>query len=75
MNPRECFATHACSHVNDMLGRHSKGAKFLEQTEKHWQQGTIFACHNYWHWALFHIEQGDYESALDIFDKQVGWSF
>ncbi|XP_026887477.2 tetratricopeptide repeat protein 38 isoform X4 [Electrophorus electricus] len=30
----------------------------------------MLACHNYWHWALCHIEKGEYEEALRIFDEQ-----
>uniref|UniRef100_A0A8B9KDU1 Tetratricopeptide repeat domain 38 n=1 Tax=Astyanax mexicanus TaxID=7994 RepID=A0A8B9KDU1_ASTMX len=31
----------------------------------------MLACHNYWHWALYHVEKGEYEAALKIYDDQV----
>jgi hypothetical protein len=29
----------------------------------------MLACHNYWHNALYYIEEQNYEAALNIFDK------
>nr|KAG5701519.1 hypothetical protein BaRGS_000915 [Batillaria attramentaria] len=31
----------------------------------------MWACHNYWHNALFYIEKGEYEQALSVFDSQI----
>lgn len=31
----------------------------------------MLACHNYWHWALYLIEKGDYEAALTIYDEHI----
>lgn len=31
----------------------------------------MLACHNYWHWALYLIEKGDYEAALTIYDSHI----
>ncbi|XP_042638866.1 tetratricopeptide repeat protein 38 [Orycteropus afer afer] len=35
------------------------------------QDSDMLACHNYWHWALYLIEEGDYEAALTIYDDHV----
>ncbi|XP_066270383.1 tetratricopeptide repeat protein 38-like [Branchiostoma lanceolatum] len=32
----------------------------------------MLACHNYWHWAVYHIEKGEYTAALDIYDNECG---
>ena len=32
-------------------------------------------CHNYWHWALYYVEKGDFETALGILDNQVSALF
>ncbi|XP_076333011.1 tetratricopeptide repeat protein 38-like isoform X4 [Tachypleus tridentatus] len=32
---------------------------------------NLLASHNFWHWALYHIEQGELEAAVDIFDTQI----
>ena len=34
-------------------------------------QDGVLSCHNYWHWALYHVETGDFESAVGILDKYV----
>ncbi|KAG8517956.1 Tetratricopeptide repeat protein 38, partial [Galemys pyrenaicus] len=31
----------------------------------------MLACHNYWHWALYLIEKGEYEAALTIYDTHI----
>lgn len=31
----------------------------------------MLACHNYWHWALYLIEKGEYEAALTIYDNHI----
>lgn len=31
----------------------------------------MLACHNYWHWALYFVEKGDYEAALTIYDNHI----
>ncbi|CAB4006579.1 Hypothetical predicted protein, partial [Paramuricea clavata] len=54
-----------------MEGRYNEGITFLDRTEEHWTRGEMLACHNYWHWALYHIEKGDHGVAVDIYDKQI----
>eukprot|EP00106_Octopus_bimaculoides_P002224 XP_014769666.1 PREDICTED: tetratricopeptide repeat protein 38-like [Octopus bimaculoides] len=71
INKKDAWATHAMAHVNEMLGRQNQGSTFLETTEKDWSVCGMLACHNYWHWALYHIEKGQYEAALDIYDREV----
>ena len=34
-------------------------------------QDNGLGCHNYWHWALYYVEKGDFETALGILDNQV----
>ncbi|XP_014675492.1 PREDICTED: tetratricopeptide repeat protein 38-like isoform X2 [Priapulus caudatus] len=31
----------------------------------------MLACHNFWHWAVYHIERGEHTAALDVFDSQI----
>ncbi|XP_076371129.1 tetratricopeptide repeat protein 38-like isoform X2 [Tachypleus tridentatus] len=72
LNPRDAWATHALAHVFEMEGRANEGIAFLSSTVKNWEPSNLLACHNFWHWALYHIEKGEFEAALDIFDTQVG---
>ncbi len=32
----------------------------------------MLACHNFWHWAIYHIEKGEYQGAFDLFDSEIG---
>lgn len=71
-NPTDSWATHAAAHCYEMTGRSKDGIDFMGATENEWSKGAMLACHNYWHWALYYIENGDYESALGLYDQQVG---
>ncbi|KAB5574786.1 hypothetical protein PHYPO_G00213090 [Pangasianodon hypophthalmus] len=65
------WCVHSVAHVHEMKAEIEKGLKFMASTEKDWVVCDMLACHNYWHWALHHIEKGDYEAALKIFDEQL----
>lgn len=67
----DAWATHALAHVYEMTGQQQIGIDFLEKTNENWAPSRLLACHNYWHWALFAIEQGQYEVALTIYDKYL----
>lgn len=71
LNKRDAWATHAFSHVNEMLGRQKQGSDFLEKTETDWASCGMLACHNYWHWAVYHIERGNYEDAIGIYENAI----
>ncbi|XP_071382506.1 tetratricopeptide repeat protein 38 isoform X2 [Centroberyx affinis] len=71
LTPEDAWAVHSVAHVHEMKAEVDKGLKFMESTEKDWQGCDMLACHNYWHWALYFIEKGQYEAALNIFDSQV----
>ncbi|KAK5867755.1 hypothetical protein PBY51_012219 [Eleginops maclovinus] len=69
--PDDAWSVHSVAHVYEMTAKVDKGLKFMKSTEKDWQVSDVLASHNYWHWALYFIEKGDYEAALQIFDSQV----
>ncbi|CAM4580722.1 unnamed protein product [Leuciscus chuanchicus] len=71
LTPQDGWSVHAVAHVHEMKAEVDKGLKFMASTEKDWIVSDMLACHNYWHWALYHIEKGNYEAALNIFDEQV----
>ncbi|XP_048732564.2 tetratricopeptide repeat protein 38-like isoform X1 [Ostrea edulis] len=68
----ETYASHTLSHVYLMQGLHDKGLDFMLSTESDWNKCQYLACHNYWHVGIFYAEKGDFDSALEIFDSQVG---
>ncbi|XP_057691674.1 tetratricopeptide repeat protein 38 [Corythoichthys intestinalis] len=69
--PDDAWAVHSVAHVYEMTAKVDKGLKFMEGKEKDWQVSDMLASHNYWHWALYYIEKGQYEAALQIFDSQL----
>uniref|UniRef100_A0A9J7X8K5 Tetratricopeptide repeat protein 38 n=1 Tax=Cyprinus carpio carpio TaxID=630221 RepID=A0A9J7X8K5_CYPCA len=71
LTPEDGWSVHAVAHVHEMKAEMDKGLMFMASTEKDWMVCDMLACHNYWHWALYHIEKGNYEAALKIFDEQV----
>ncbi|XP_013418392.1 tetratricopeptide repeat protein 38 isoform X3 [Lingula anatina] len=72
INPKDGFATHAISHVYEMRGEHNKGIDLMSSNERDWVTCRAIAGHCYWHWAVYHVEKGEYEKALDIFDAELG---
>ncbi|XP_074487904.1 tetratricopeptide repeat protein 38 isoform X1 [Sebastes fasciatus] len=71
LTPDDAWAVHAVAHVYEMKAEVDKGLKFMESRENDWQVSDVLASHNYWHWALYFIEKGQYEAALQIYDSQV----
>ncbi|XP_042325586.1 tetratricopeptide repeat protein 38, partial [Sceloporus undulatus] len=70
INQRDAWSVHTIAHVNEMKADLKSGLAFMKQTENNWKDSDMLSCHNYWHWALYFIEKGDYEAALTIYDTQ-----
>jgi hypothetical protein len=47
------------------------GIRFLRDTEAGWGSGNLFTVHNWWHLALFHLEGGNTDEVLRIYDAEV----
>lgn len=71
-NRHDAWSTHAMAHVLEMGGRQKEGLTFMSSTENDWNICGMIACHNYWHYALYNIEKGNYSDAIGIYDTQVG---
>ncbi|XP_006032455.1 tetratricopeptide repeat protein 38-like isoform X1 [Alligator sinensis] len=72
INQMDAWSVHTIAHINEMKANLSNGLTFMKQTETNWKDSDMLACHNYWHWALYFIEKGDYEAALTIYDNHIG---
>lgn len=68
---RDGWSVHALTHVMEMQNRFEEGQKLLRSTVDDWAPNNAFAYHNWWHLALMHLEQNDFSSALELFDKQI----
>lgn len=54
-----------------MEGRVDEGISHLSGTLNDWEICNLLATHNYWHWALYHIEKGELEAAADLYETQI----
>lgn len=71
LNPNDAWSIHSIAHVHEMRAEADSGIKFMKQTENDWKDCDLLACHNYWHWALYHIEKGEFEAALTLYDVNI----
>ena len=44
----------------------------MKSTEQDWRPGGMLACHNYWHWSLYYLENNEIEETLALYDNEVG---
>jgi tetratricopeptide (TPR) repeat protein len=68
---RDGWAVHAGAHVMEMQGRIDEGIAWLVSREADWAPDNGFAFHNYWHLALYYLDQGRYDEALLLFDARI----
>ena len=68
---RDGWSVHAMAHVLEMQNRYEEGQQFMRARVDDWAPDNGFAFHNWWHLALFHMEQEDYASALQLYDEQI----
>jgi tetratricopeptide (TPR) repeat protein len=70
-NRRDPWAVHAVAHVMEMQGRTEEGVDWLTARAEDWAPGNGLAVHLWWHVALFQLELGQPERALDVYDHQI----
>lgn len=72
MEPYGYWPHHTVSHVLEMTGRPDEGVAWMEGRLPYW---TDPKCNNrvhiWWHKALFHIERGEFDAALAIYDDEI----
>lgn len=68
-NPKDVWGIHAVTHTYEMQANFSKGMKYLDARKKDWATGNFFLNHNWWHYALYTLEAGEDQRALQIHDS------
>lgn len=68
---QDAWAWHAFAHSLEMQGRSADGAVWLRSDTAAWSDNSFFAVHNWWHLALFELEQGNTGEALRLYDGPV----
>ncbi|MGE4045325.1 MAG: tetratricopeptide repeat protein [Acetobacteraceae bacterium] len=71
LQPRDGWAQHAVAHVLEMQGRQRDGIAWMTATPDAWSRDSFFAVHNWWHVALYHLELGEPDQALALFDGPI----
>jgi tetratricopeptide (TPR) repeat protein len=69
-NPGDVWSVHALAHVFEMEGSQRDGVEFLTASADHWS-GSFFAIHNWWHRTLYHLELGEIDEALRLYDAPI----
>lgn len=72
LQPRDTWAWHAVAHVHEMRNATREGIAWLEPNAAHWSQDSFFAVHNWWHLALFKLEQDRHDEVLAMYDASIG---
>ncbi len=68
IEPRDGWAKHAAAHVMEMQCRPADGIRFMRENLADWSEDSFFSVHNWWHLALFHLEVGEVDAALALYD-------
>ena len=69
--PNDAWGLHAVAHVFDSTGRAQDGLNWLTGREASWAHCNNFRFHVWWHRALMHLDLGDYETALALYDADI----
>jgi tetratricopeptide (TPR) repeat protein len=72
LEPLSFWPHHTVAHVMEMTGRPEDGLGWMVAREKLWSgPGHVNEVHIWWHKALFHLELGQYEEALALYDGPI----
>ena len=69
--PDDAWGLHAVAHVYDMTARSGTGIAWLSSQSGRWAHCNNFGTHVWWHLALFHLDRGDYDRVLELYDDKV----
>ena len=69
--PDDAWGLHAVAHVFDMTARPDDGIALIESHTHAWDHCNNFRYHVWWHKALLHMDQGDLDVALGLYDEQI----
>lgn len=71
LEPQDLRAWHAVVHVLEMQGRAEEGLRWLEAGKAIWSGCGAASTHLWWHRALFHVQLGQPERALALYDARI----
>ena len=69
VEPESWFAHHTVTHVMEMMGRPEDGIGWMAAREANWAGAAHpNRDHLWWHKALYHLDLGQYDDALALYD-------
>ena len=72
LQPLDAWAHHAVAHVMEMQGRAEDGIGWMIAREPHWSgDDNFFRVHNWWHRALCHLDLGQADQVLALYDGPI----
>ncbi|OUL34862.1 tetratricopeptide repeat protein 38 family protein [Nostoc sp. T09] len=72
MNRYDPWAHHAVAHVMETQGRVDEGIAWMENLADTWENcNSMLYTHNWWHIALYYLEQGNANKVLALYDSHV----
>jgi tetratricopeptide (TPR) repeat protein len=72
LEPTSQFAHHTVAHVMEMAGRPEDGLGWMQAREAFWSTPEhLNQAHIWWHRALFHLDLGQNDAALAIYDGPI----
>ncbi len=67
----DAWGLHAVAHVYDMTARPDTGIALIEDNAAAWDHSNNFRYHVWWHKALLHLDRGERDIALALYDSQI----
>jgi tetratricopeptide (TPR) repeat protein len=67
----DAWGLHAVAHVHDMTARPRDGLAWLGGREASWAHCNNFRFHVWWHRALLHLDLGEADAALALYDRDI----
>lgn len=67
-DPADLWAAHAVAHVLEMQGRRAEGIAWITGLSPNFEGGNNLMHHLSWHQAMFHIERGEHDEVLRLYD-------
>jgi tetratricopeptide (TPR) repeat protein len=72
LEPHSFWPHHTVSHVLEMTGRPQDGLGWMSAREAYWAAPeNLTRVHIWWHKSLFHLELGQYDAALALYDGPI----
>ena len=69
--PDDAWGLHAVTHVYDMTAQSQRGIDLITARDGSWLHCNNFRYHVWWHKALLHLDMGQIDAVIDIYDTKM----